>query len=1439
MDKLFAEAKLRKIPTGLINGNLGLQFEEDGFSSPDSDAEESTTVYEQDYVSKEMKKYANFTALPLDQDDDDDGLSCVDGVDFPRQSVGEIYKAHNFTSKFTKPELAIDSFKNEILKVLNTYNVLIIQGDTGCGKTTQVPQYILDEYRQKNEYCKIVITQPRKIAAINVARRVCEERGWALGTVCGYQIGLEKKVGHDSLITYMTTGVLLQKLIMQKSLHEYSHIIIDEVHERNQDLDFLLLIIRKFLFTNSPHTKVILMSATIVARDFAYYFRSQNNDGEAMLAPIFTIDKKNVFTKQVFYADQLSLKNIPLVERTRPEINDMMFQIFKYILMAFDKIDVRDPVTKERRVGSVLVFLPGIYEIEEASKMLNQFNRTGPDDIKWDIIPLHSSLPNDEQAKVFKTPRAGYRKIILSTNIAESSITVPDIYFVVDFCLTKVLVVDPLTKYSSLQLEWASHVNCEQRAGRVGRVDNGRVYRMVPAKFYESMDKTSVPEILRAPLESVVLKSKMLNVHDTPKQILALSMNPPNLKNIDWTILNLKEVGGLLQTCRGVRSTSDGDLTFLGTVMASMPLDVRLSKLIVLGYMFSCLEEAIIIAAGCSIQNIFSIPFQQRFLAYKKLLLWSDGSCSDAITLLTLYNVWNSFQRENRFQNMSEAVAWCRKNYVSFKGMKEWTLLISEIKSRLNSFNIVDTGGQRRRNLTETEKPTVLKVIMCGAFYPNYFIRSSECHRENEEKEHVRAVGGRNPLRTVYLTGFDNQQPGALYAKQIKKMFSDGHNEQNINVGFDGSCKVYVEFKQKPIDDFLTVKENGRSAIVTLPGNIPMQMYECIRKRQLKYEFNLKLLSKDEAFKLAEKYGLNQASALPSLIDPNEKNCFTPIDYNPIPTLDVEFISIHITSNIDAGHFWCQHTNEETRNLGMIIERELNRQVLHPAIATCEEFHKLNNANIYAARWSTDNKFYRCKISAASGKYAYVSFIDYGNVEKIPVDQIYDVPKNIPELNTAPLAVECVLKGIKPAAQTNPQGVWSVRANNFFAEIVDNRVLTAKVYSVVDDTVHLIMFYKGRDRRDYCLNEVLIKEGFAVESKESYLSEENHVKRTLIQSTDNPNQAAVLSMGKAERVCDESNNPSFTTLDDQYATVTQLKGPYSPLEMRLYGCVESSCNKRVDIESSSVNAVLLDSQASDSHSIMLVAGSVIQGQTGNNIKLRQTTLMPNIPGLPAVMAMLFCPTMEPKLIDDASRVASLLCGMGCHEVTEKPVHPSHDMTIVLDTILKADEIDEINNLRHLMNNCVKAMNSNYTNNNKIDQDTIFQAQRNIIQALFSIIYRNRTSVNRCDVKFANYWGKSVADAVVLEPEVYKEPEDIWPLLWFVKIHEPVSEQNEMISRNLEEILSMAKSHIPPKQVDCLLCSVTLYDVFEIRKHLISKEHKNNYQAYKESCCFDD
>ncbi|KOB65008.1 putative ATP-dependent RNA helicase, partial [Operophtera brumata] len=413
-------------------------------------------------------------------------------------------------------------------------------------------------------------TQPRRIAAISIAKRVAQERGWDVGGLVGYQVGLDNKTSADTRISYVTTGVLLQKLVGSKTMNEYTHIILDEVHERGQEMDFLLLVVKKLLYTVSPNVKVVLMSATIRANIFTEYFLISTPQG-LQSSECIQIEKTN----QMFMILQNCTPkgNEPCI---MPEMNHLVVKLVN----AFETIDQKEDNYTDRSeadLPSVLIFLPGIYEIEELFMCLtNESLRqklAGAEcaRYKWWVLPLHSTITADEQVRVFQRAPPG----------------------LIDYCLMKTLVADDQTNFTSLQLSWAAKANCEQRAGRAGRVRDGRVYRLVNDKFYNSLPDEGTPEIKRCPLERLVLLAKMLEM-GPPSDILALALDPPDMSNIHRTLLVLKEIGALKKMMDDEWVPNDGEITYLGRVMAKLPLDVKVSKLIMLGYIYGCLEESII-----------------------------------------------------------------------------------------------------------------------------------------------------------------------------------------------------------------------------------------------------------------------------------------------------------------------------------------------------------------------------------------------------------------------------------------------------------------------------------------------------------------------------------------------------------------------------------------------------------------------------------------------------------------------------------------------------------------------------------------------------------------------------------------------------------------------------------------------------------------------------
>lgn len=288
--------------------------------------------------------------------------------------MDSIYAKYNFNLPQTaNKNLTILKDKNNIMRAVNANPVIILQGDTGCGKSTQFPQMILDDAHSKLKYCNIVVTQPRRIAAINVAKQVASERECDLGSLVGYQIGLDACANDDTRLLYCTTGVLLQKLIRARSLNTYTHIVLDEVHERTEEMDFLMIVVRKLLWSNSRNVKIILMSATIEADLFSKYFMIPRANNE-LLAPIIKVNPvlNPIYKVSEFYIDNLLDKmKPPIVNLLDPVIENEMYLCALKLCYACDTLDKEDQInkfTKER--GSILIFLPGVPEIDKMQDIL-------------------------------------------------------------------------------------------------------------------------------------------------------------------------------------------------------------------------------------------------------------------------------------------------------------------------------------------------------------------------------------------------------------------------------------------------------------------------------------------------------------------------------------------------------------------------------------------------------------------------------------------------------------------------------------------------------------------------------------------------------------------------------------------------------------------------------------------------------------------------------------------------------------------------------------------------------------------------------------------------------------------------------------------------------------------------------------------------------------
>uniref|UniRef100_A0AAQ5YNN5 ATP-dependent RNA helicase TDRD9 n=1 Tax=Amphiprion ocellaris TaxID=80972 RepID=A0AAQ5YNN5_AMPOC len=607
-------------------------------------------------------------------------------------------------ASYEYPILPITKNRQELISLIENNSVVIIRGATGSGKTTQLPQYILDHYNEKNTSCNIVVTQPRKIGATSIARWVAMQRKCTLGSLVGYQVGLEKMATEHTQLIYMTTGVLLQKLVSAKCLTEFSHIFIDEVHERTEEMDFLLLVLRKLLHSNSYCVKIILMSATINCRQFAEYFATIIR-GRMNPAYVFEVEGAPYAIEEFYLDDLHSLFPHRLHHPDDPRITPEMYNLAISLIQSFDEMEGKDSSMASSERGSVLVFLPGLHEISYMQEALTKLVHK-----RLQVYPLHSTVTLEEQNGVFLYPVPGYRKVILSTNIAESSVTVPDVKYVIDFCLVRHLVCDQETNYQSLRLTWASKTNCNQRRGRAGRVSKGYCYRLVTKEFWRNeMPDHMIPEMLLAPLATILLKVKLLDMGD-PRSLLSTALSPPKLCDIVRTVLQLKEMGALSVKSDRRGQNEDGELTFLGRVLAHLPVDLYLGKMIVLGHVFGCLNECLIIG-------------------------------------------------------QSDELDWGKENFIQIKRIREVAELYEDLKKRVSQFNMHVSEDSQSSDYSSTHKQRfILQVVIAGAYYPNYFV-------QGEIDEHLasRELNGFNPRTTVMVL---NLPPYSfLYYKQLQSMF--------------------------------------------------------------------------------------------------------------------------------------------------------------------------------------------------------------------------------------------------------------------------------------------------------------------------------------------------------------------------------------------------------------------------------------------------------------------------------------------------------------------------------------------------------------------------------------------------------------------------------------------------------------------------------------------
>ena len=554
--------------------------------------------------------------------------------------------------------LPIAAKRDEIKAALEKHQVLVIAGETGSGKTTQLPKICLEIGR--GVHGLIGHTQPRRLAARSVATRVAEEIGTPLGELVGYQVRFEDQSTDSTLIKLMTDGILLAETQHDRFLEKYDTLIVDEAHERSLNIDFLLGFL-KTLLPRRPDLKVIITSATIDLERFSKHF----ND-----APIIEVSGRT-YPVDTWYR--------PLAAETDEDGNRVEddLTVDQGILVALDEIDAHEK-SIGKRPGDVLVFLPGEREIRDAAEMLRKANLRFTE-----VLPLYARLTPAEQQKIFR-PASG-RKIVLATNVAETSLTVPGIRYVIDSGTARISRYSYRAKVQRLPIEAVSQASANQRKGRCGRVEPGICIRLYSEEDFLSRPEFTDPEILRTNLAAVILQMLHLrlgHIQDFP------FIEPPDGKAISDGFNLLQELSAV---------NRENQLTALGRQLARLPIDPRLGRMLLEGAVQGSLSEVLIVASALSVQDVRERPSDRQQAADQAHAQWKDPDSDFA----ALINLWRGFEEKRQELGSNPLRTWCRKNFLNYLRLREWrdahrqlTLIARELQ--LSKGKAAASSGLRR-----------------------------------------------------------------------------------------------------------------------------------------------------------------------------------------------------------------------------------------------------------------------------------------------------------------------------------------------------------------------------------------------------------------------------------------------------------------------------------------------------------------------------------------------------------------------------------------------------------------------------------------------------------------------------------------------------------------------------------------------------------------------
>lgn len=594
------------------------------------------------------------SALPAVKEEDDKV-----GAEPQSHKFSDVMKKNDGASNFSQSKtlreqrefLPAFAVREELLRVIRDNQVIIVVGETGSGKTTQLTQFLYEDgYGNRG---MIGCTQPRRVAAMSVAKRVSEEMECKLGSTVGYAIRFEDCTSKETVIKYMTDGVLLRESLNEQDLDRYSCVIMDEAHERALNTDVLMGLFKKIL-QRRRDIKLIVTSATMNSKRFSEFFGN---------APEFIIPGRTFPVDVMFH---------------RSPVEDYVDQAVQQVLS----------IHVSQGQGDILVFMTGQEDIECTCELIQERLNALNDPPKLSILPIYSQMPADLQAKIFDRAAPGVRKCIVATNIAETSLTVDGIMFVVDAGYSKLKVYNPRMGMDTLQITPISQANSGQRSGRAGRTGPGKAYRLYTEKaFQDELYIQTIPEIQRTNLANTVLLIKSLGVKD----LLDFDfMDPPPQETITTSLFDLWALGAL---------DNVGELTDLGSKMNAFPMDPSLAKLLIMSEEYSCSEEMVTIVSMLSVPNVFYRPKerQEESDAAREKFFVAE---SDHLTYLHVYSQWKA----NGFSDR-----WCGQHFLHSKSLRRAKEVRDQLADimRMQKMDMVSCG-------TDWD---VIRKCICSGYY--------------------------------------------------------------------------------------------------------------------------------------------------------------------------------------------------------------------------------------------------------------------------------------------------------------------------------------------------------------------------------------------------------------------------------------------------------------------------------------------------------------------------------------------------------------------------------------------------------------------------------------------------------------------------------------------------------------------------------------------------